>query len=82
MHPLLQVTDDFIGRAIISLARVRENGSDSVHAPVISKSGKQHGFVSVRLVFTPSDKKSGSEFFPGAYRVCLVARAALVLPTL
>lgn len=55
------MSDDFIGRAHVSLAKVREQGSDSVQAPVTSKSGKQHGYISVRLVYTPNGKKDGCE---------------------
>lgn len=39
--------DDTIGTCRVDLARTRTYGSDKVQAPVMSKSGKQHGFVQV-----------------------------------
>jgi hypothetical protein len=44
-------SSDLIGNARIDLAKTRTYGSDTVQAPVISKSGKQHGFVQVSLTF-------------------------------
>ena len=44
--------DDLIGHCQISLAKARSYGSDKVQAPVMSKSGKQHGFVQVSLGFS------------------------------
>ncbi|KXZ43286.1 hypothetical protein GPECTOR_95g675 [Gonium pectorale] len=44
--------DDIIGTTVISLAKAREQGSDHQQAAVRTKSGKQHGFVSVRLQFS------------------------------
>ncbi|EFJ43588.1 hypothetical protein VOLCADRAFT_106750 [Volvox carteri f. nagariensis] len=43
--------DDFIGTATISLVKAREQGHDYQQCPVRTKSGKQHGFVAVRLQF-------------------------------
>jgi hypothetical protein len=42
---------DLIGNARIDLARTRTFGSDTVQAPVMTKNGKQHGFVQVALSF-------------------------------
>lgn len=42
---------DLIGNARIDLAKARTYGSDAIQAPVISKSGKQHGFIQVALSF-------------------------------
>ena len=44
-------SSDLIGHARIDLAKTRTYGSDTVQAPVISSSGKQHGFVQVSLSF-------------------------------
>ncbi|GLC60148.1 hypothetical protein PLESTB_001579100 [Pleodorina starrii] len=43
--------DDIIGTATVVLAKAREQGSDYQQCPVRTKSGKQHGFVAVRLQF-------------------------------
>jgi hypothetical protein len=44
--------DDVIGECMVSLARAREQGRDSVQVPVVSsRSKKQRGFVSVSLKF-------------------------------
>lgn len=43
--------DDLIGIATVSLAKVREHGSDKMAAPVMTKKGKQHGFVHITLAF-------------------------------
>lgn len=48
--------DDLIGSVMISLAKAREAGSDTLQAPVVSKkSRKQHGFASVQLKWAPND---------------------------
>ncbi|GAX80957.1 hypothetical protein CEUSTIGMA_g8392.t1 [Chlamydomonas eustigma] len=43
---------DTIGHATVSLAKARTSGSDCLQAPVMSKSGKQHGFIQVTMAFT------------------------------
>ncbi|GIL80601.1 hypothetical protein Vretimale_15911 [Volvox reticuliferus] len=43
--------DDIIGNTTVVLARVREQGQDYQQCPVRTKSGKQHGFIAVRLQF-------------------------------
>lgn len=48
--------DDFIGSAVVSLARAREQGADSVQAPVVCKhTRKHHGFVAMNLRWMPND---------------------------
>lgn len=62
--------DDLIGTATVSLARAREQGSDSVQAPVVCKhSRKQHGFVAVNLRWMPNDalRPGASHHGYGAY---------------
>lgn len=44
--------DDVIGTCVVPLAKAREMGSDYVQCPVHTKSGKQKGFVAVKLQFT------------------------------
>lgn len=44
--------DDTIGNCRIQLARVRQAGRDQQQVPVLSRSGKQHGFLQVTLTFT------------------------------
>eukprot|EP00195_Chlamydomonas_chlamydogama_P003503 CAMPEP_0202920082 /NCGR_PEP_ID=MMETSP1392-20130828/76672_1 /ASSEMBLY_ACC=CAM_ASM_000868 /TAXON_ID=225041 /ORGANISM="Chlamydomonas chlamydogama, Strain SAG 11-48b" /LENGTH=203 /DNA_ID=CAMNT_0049613563 /DNA_START=565 /DNA_END=1176 /DNA_ORIENTATION=+ len=44
--------DDTIGSGTFTLARARERGTDRIQVPMMSKSGKQHGFISINLVFT------------------------------
>lgn len=57
--------DDIIGTAVVQLARAREHGSDTIQAPVYTKSHKQHGFVSVRLQFAKNSAlKSGGHGAP------------------
>ncbi|GIL63320.1 hypothetical protein Vafri_17413 [Volvox africanus] len=43
--------DDIIGTTTVVLAKVREHGQDYQQCPVRTKSGKQHGFVAIRLQF-------------------------------
>mmetsp|Transcript_20875 Transcript_20875/g.53096 ORF Transcript_20875/g.53096 Transcript_20875/m.53096 type:complete len:185 (-) Transcript_20875:655-1209(-) len=43
--------DDHIGIATISLAKTREQGADKLMAPVMTKKGKQHGYVQVSMTF-------------------------------
>lgn len=47
--------DDLIGTVTLSLARAREQGSDSLKAPVIMPNKKQHGFLSVTLKWASND---------------------------
>jgi len=44
--------DDTIGHCQVSLAKVRSYGRDTQQASVMSKSGKQHGFVQVSMTFS------------------------------
>lgn len=44
--------DDTIGNCRIQLAHVRQAGRDQQQVPVLSRSGKQHGFLQVTLTFT------------------------------
>jgi len=43
--------DDIIGTATVSLAKVREQRADKAAVPLMSKKGKQNGFIHVSLAF-------------------------------
>lgn len=45
--------DEALGTASLTFSRARETGSDAVEVPLISKQGKQQGFISIKMHFTP-----------------------------
>eukprot|EP00195_Chlamydomonas_chlamydogama_P003395 CAMPEP_0202915720 /NCGR_PEP_ID=MMETSP1392-20130828/66461_1 /ASSEMBLY_ACC=CAM_ASM_000868 /TAXON_ID=225041 /ORGANISM="Chlamydomonas chlamydogama, Strain SAG 11-48b" /LENGTH=240 /DNA_ID=CAMNT_0049607859 /DNA_START=105 /DNA_END=827 /DNA_ORIENTATION=+ len=54
--------DDIIGSATFTLAKAREQGSARLQVPMMSKKGKQHGFISVYLVYsTNSSMKEATQ---------------------
>ncbi len=55
-HPALEPPSD---APLVPVAQAREQGSDNQQCPVRSKSGKQYGFVSVRLQFTKNAANKG-----------------------
>eukprot|EP00195_Chlamydomonas_chlamydogama_P000518 CAMPEP_0202919766 /NCGR_PEP_ID=MMETSP1392-20130828/76505_1 /ASSEMBLY_ACC=CAM_ASM_000868 /TAXON_ID=225041 /ORGANISM="Chlamydomonas chlamydogama, Strain SAG 11-48b" /LENGTH=347 /DNA_ID=CAMNT_0049613225 /DNA_START=146 /DNA_END=1190 /DNA_ORIENTATION=+ len=44
--------DEVIGTGHFNLAKARERGTDRIQVSMMSKSGKQYGFISVNLTFT------------------------------
>ena len=59
-------SDDYIGTGRGQLAKVRTYGSDKQQVPMLSKKGKQHGFVQVTLTFT-RNSSIGYAPAPGGY---------------
>ncbi|KAG2486404.1 hypothetical protein HYH03_014980 [Edaphochlamys debaryana] len=57
--------DDIIGTAVVPLARARETGHDQQQLAVHTKSGKQHGFISVKMQFTRNGKPQQHPGAPG-----------------
>ncbi len=53
--------DDRIGSCTVDLSRARMNGSDSQQAAVRTSKGKQHGFISVRINFTPNQPQQQAQ---------------------
>ncbi|KAJ9515922.1 hypothetical protein QJQ45_016906, partial [Haematococcus lacustris] len=48
------LSDDFIGKVSVSLSDVRVRRNMNLQAPVLSHSGKPHGFLSLELHFEPN----------------------------
>jgi len=46
--------DDLIGTASVSLAKLRERRADQMAVPVMSKKGKQRGYLHISMVFQPN----------------------------
>lgn len=67
--------DDTIGTAHVPLAKAREHGRDSQQVPVLSKSGKQHGFIQLTLTFAKNSSikgYAGSAGVPPAYPTAMM----------